>query len=120
MKAAGYAPAQWYPAQQPAAAAAASPYADPLKVQDSHNVVTNKAVTTARRDANELRSLLEAFALEKRVLNGVNISTVLHSVAKMPTSTSPSVIRYLAECLRDQEISFGNQGVGNALYGLQS
>ena len=28
--------------------------------------------------------------------------------------------RYLADCLRSQDIQLGNQGIGNSLYGLQS
>jgi hypothetical protein len=85
---------------------------------------TNLAVTQTKRDPVFLGLLLQQFVEENRPLNGVNVATILYDAAKAPSVLTPDVLKYLARTLESEELSSGTwlsaQGVGNALYGLQS
>ena len=82
-------------------------------------IETNKEIVAAARNAREFAALLARLSSEKRTLNGVNVSTILHRSSKIRYRVDPSTLAYLSECLSADEISLQAQNVGQALYGLQ-
>ena len=85
-------------------------------------VATNKEITLAAWTSPEFDALLWKLWQEKRVLNGVNVSTILHRAAKLWHCIHPLILTYLADSIAAPgvKISLRAQHVGNALYGLQS
>ena len=82
-------------------------------------IETNREIVAAARNAREFAALLARLSSEKRTLNGVNVSTILHRSSKIRYRVDPLTLAYLSECLSADEISLQARNVGNALYGLQ-
>ena len=83
-------------------------------------IETNREIIAAARSVTKFAALLAQLCSDKRPLNGVNISTILHRSAKLRYRVDPLTLVYLAECFSGNDIILKAQEVGNALYGLQS
>ena len=83
-------------------------------------IETNREIIAAARSVTKFAALLAQLCSDKRPLNGVNISTILHRSAKLRYRVDPLTLVYLAECFSGNDIILKAQAVGNALYGLQS
>ena len=68
----------------------------------------------------ELEVILQAICKESRLLDGVNVATILYSAAKFPSLLTSSVLQYLIRTLRHEKLTLNGRAVGNALYGLQA
>ena len=83
-------------------------------------IETNREIIAASWRGTTFATLLAQLRSDKRPLNGVNISTILHRSAKLRHRVDPLTLVYLSECLSGNDIILKAQEVGNALYGLQS
>ena len=84
---------------------------------NAYFIATNREITVAARTAAEFEAVLWKLWREKRPLNGVNVSTILHRSAKLWHCIHPRILTYLANSVSasDVSISLRAQAVGKRM-----
>merc|ERR1740123_15123 len=94
----------------------------PLLQEDGYGfVATNIELTKALRDPREFRQLLQQLSKEERLLDGINVATILMYASKARIDLfTAELLQYLTKSLQSPYVRFEAREVGVAVYGLQS